>query len=261
MSRGYADTPLGQVHYRTKGDGVPLLLLHMTPQSSRQFTRTFAPLANAGIRAIAPDLPGYGMSDAPEAPLKIEDYAAVLPHVLDRLEVDQAVIAGHHSGASIACALANAFPNRVRRVVLHGVPWYTDEERQVRLANLHVDSALRPDGSHLTDRWNWIRERVGGVASLEACHMAATEVFLTGEKEWYCHEAAFKYDMTAALTGLQQPSLVLTNTGDPLHYLVPRLTELRPDFKYCELEGGTVFYIWDDAELWVDAVVGFVKEG
>ncbi len=261
MRKGYADTPLGQVHYQTVGDGVPLLLLHMTPQSARQFAHAMEPLAAAGMKAIAPDLPGYGTSDLPAAPPTIEQYAAVLPHVLDHLGVEQAAVAGHHTGATIACALANAAPDRISRVVLHGVPWYTDEERQQRLDNLHVDTAPKPDGSHLMDRWNWIWGRVGGVASLSACHMAATEVFLIGEPEWYCHHAAFHYDMTAALTQLQQPTLILTNTGDPLHYVVPKLREFRDDFQYRELEGGTVFFIWDDAQRWVDAIADFVTQG
>lgn len=260
MGKGYADTPLGQVHYQVEGTGVPLLLLHMTPQSLRQFANAMQPLAAAGIQAIAVDLPGYGTSDLPAKPPSLEEYAAVLPHVLDHLHVTTAAVAGHHTGATIACAFANAFPNRVSRLVLHGVPWYTDEERQQRLDNLHVDSSPQPDGSHLMDRWNWIWGRVGGVASLEACHMAATEVFLTGEPEWYCHQAAFSYDMTSALKALRQPTLVITNTGDPLHYVVERLTKLRADFEYRELEGGTVFFIWDDAQRWVDGIADFVKQ-
>lgn len=260
MGKGYADTPLGQVNYQVEGDGVPLLLLHMTPQSSRQFTHVMRPLADLGIQAIAPDLPGYGTSDLPAEPPALEEYAAVLPHLLDHLGIETAAVAGHHTGATIACAMANAFPNRVSRLVLHGVPWYTDEERQQRLDNLHVDASPKPDGSHLMDRWNWIWGRVGGVASLEACHMAATEVFFTGEPEWYCHRAAFSYDMTTALKAVQQPTLVITNTGDPLHYVVPKLMAFRSDFEYRELEGGTVFFIWDDAQRWVDGIADFVKQ-
>jgi len=259
MRKGYADTPMGQVHYQTGGSGTPLLLLHMTPQSSHQFDHAFEPLIAAGIRPIAPDIPGYGASDTPGEPPSIEEYAAVLPHVLDHLAVGRVAVAGHHTGASIGCELANAFPDRVSRVVLHGVPWYTEEEREQRLANLHVDATLKEDGSHLTDRWNWIWGRVGGRASMEACQMGTVEAFVNGEEEWYCHQAGFRYDMGAALKALRQPTLVITNTGDPLHYVVPGLRELRPDFEYRELEGGTVFMIWDEGQRWVSAIADFVK--
>ena len=66
VRKGYVDSPMGQIHYRTCGEGTPLLMLHMTPQSSLQFQNTFPLLINAGFQVIAPDTPGYGMSDKPE---------------------------------------------------------------------------------------------------------------------------------------------------------------------------------------------------
>ena len=259
MRKAYVDTPMGQVHYRTGGDGLPLLLLHQTPQSSLQFQNVFPVLTDAGIQVIAPDTPGYGMSDTPDSPPSIEQYASVLPYVLDHVGVDKVVVAGHHTGASQACEFATAFHDRVMRVVLHGVPWYTDEEREERLARLHVDGTLRPDGSHLLDRWNWIQSRVGKVASLEACQMNAVHTFWTGETEWYCHQAAFHYDMTSALKAIDLPVLVLSNTGDVIHYIAARLKELRPDFMFRELDGGCVYIIYDEPGRWVDAMLDFIK--
>jgi len=261
MRKVYAETPMGQVHYRTGGDGVPLLLLHQTPQSSLQFENAFPFLLEAGVRVIAPDALGYGMSDTPGEPPSIEHYASVLPYVLDSNGVDQAVVAGHHTGASLACALATAHPDRVSRVVLHGVPWYTEKEREERLARLHVGTALKADGSHLMDRWNWIFSRVGDVASLEACQMNAVHAFWAGESEWYCHQAAFQYDMTRALKAIQQPTLVLSNSGDLIHYIFERLKDLRPDFTFRELVGGCVYIIYDEPKRWVEAMIDFVKAG
>ena len=71
MRRAYTDTPLGQLHYRTGGQGTPLLLLHQDPQSSLQYSGTFTRLAGANMQVIAPDAPGYGMSDGPDSPLSI----------------------------------------------------------------------------------------------------------------------------------------------------------------------------------------------
>ena len=259
MRKAYVDTPLGQVHFRTGGEGLPLLLLHQTPQSSLQFRHVFPVLADAGLQVIAPDTPGYGMSDTPGSPPTIEQYAGVLPYVLDHVGVDKVVVAGHHTGASQACEFATAFRDRVRRLVLHGVPWYSDEEREERLARLHVDTTLKSDGSHLMDRWNWIQSRVGGVASLEACQMNTVHTFWTGETEWYCHQAAFRYDMTRALKEIDVPVLVLSNTGDAIHYITERLKELRPDFLFRELDGGCVYIIYDEPRRWVNAMIDFVK--
>tara|TARA_B110000438_G_C15819674_1_gene653753 strand:- start:3714 stop:4502 length:789 start_codon:yes stop_codon:yes gene_type:complete len=259
MHKAYAETPIGQVHYRTGGEGVPVLLLHQTPQSSLQFQNAFPLLIDAGVKVIAPDTPGYGMSDTPDSPPSIEQYASVLPYVLDAVGVRKAVVVGHHTGASQACELAMAHPDRVSRVIIHGVPWYTDEEREERLARLHVDTALQADGSHLTDRWHWIFGRVGKVASLEACQMNAVHAFWAGETEWYCHQAAFEYDMTRALKTISQPTLALSNSGDLIHFIWERLKELRPDFTFDELDGGCVYIIFDEPERWVKAVIDFIR--
>ncbi|MDG2241880.1 MAG: alpha/beta hydrolase [Rhodospirillaceae bacterium] len=259
MHKAYAATPIGQVHYRTGGEGLPILLLHQTPQSSLQFKNVFPLLMDAGLQVIAPDAPGYGMSDTPESPPSIEEYASVLPYVLDEIGVEKAIVVGHHTGASQACAFATAHPGRVIRVVLHGVPWYTEDEKEERLSRLHVDTALKADGSHLTDRWNWIFSRVGKVASLEACQMNAVHTFWAGETEWYCHQAAFKYDMTSALKAISQPTLVLSNSGDLIHYIWERLKGLRPDFTFTELDGGCVYIIYDEPERWVNSVIEFIK--
>ncbi len=37
MRRDYLDTSLGQIHYRTPGEGAHVVLLHATPRSSRIF--------------------------------------------------------------------------------------------------------------------------------------------------------------------------------------------------------------------------------
>jgi pimeloyl-ACP methyl ester carboxylesterase len=60
------------------------------------------PLAQAGFRAIAPDLPGYGYSDKPaDALYTIDEQARAVIGLLDRLGIDKAVIAGaSYGGAS-----------------------------------------------------------------------------------------------------------------------------------------------------------------
>src|ERR1700761_4272810 len=62
--KGYAPSPMGQVHYRDLGPRdakVPVLLLHMTPLSMNQFGLAQPELAKLGIRSIAVDTPGYGL--------------------------------------------------------------------------------------------------------------------------------------------------------------------------------------------------------
>lgn len=258
MRKHYANTDLGQVHYLTSGEGSPVLLLHMTPQSSLQFLYTFDYFDKLGFRSIAPDTLGYGMSDKPDQPLTIEEYASVLPQVLDHQDIETITVIGHHTGASIACEFAKSHPDRVDKIVLHGIPLYTQEERKERMNNLKVDLLPKEDGSHLLDYWNWIQSRVGDRATLESCQMSLLHVFLAGENEWFCHHAAFAYNLEKTLLELSQPCLAITNTGDPLHYIIPRVQSLREDFTYREIEGGSVFFIRDEPEKWVDCMSDFL---
>ena len=258
MRRAYTDTPVGQLHYRIGGEGTPLLLLHQDPQSSLQFSGTFPRLVGENMQVIAPDAPGYGMSDGPDSPFSISEYAMVFRQLLDHLGIDKAIVVGHHTGASMACQLAYEYPERVSRLVMHGLPWYTAEERQERLARPHMDFGAKSDGSHLVALWELIGKMSRGVSTLESSHMAAFHTLWAEDKHWYAHYAAFSYDITEALEALKVPTLIVSNTGDILHFVAERIAALRPDFDYAELEGGTSFIIRDEPDLWVDAILDFL---
>ena len=80
VTRDFLDTEFGQMHVRlakpVKVLNPPLLCLHMTPQSGRDF-ESFMSLAAEDRLVVAPDYHGYGSSDRPlETPeVTIEDYA------------------------------------------------------------------------------------------------------------------------------------------------------------------------------------------
>ena len=63
-----------RIHHIDEGpkDGPILLAMHGQPVWSYLYSRMIPYLVNAGIRVIAPDLPGYGKSDKPSAR---EDYS------------------------------------------------------------------------------------------------------------------------------------------------------------------------------------------
>jgi len=69
-------------------------------------------------RVLALDLPGYGASGRPDAPLTPPWYAGVVADWLDALSVDRAVIVGHSMGGQIALTLALERPERVELLAL-----------------------------------------------------------------------------------------------------------------------------------------------
>jgi len=250
MKKMYVDGPYGQVHVRVLGEGEPLVLLHQTAWSSLQFKNAMPYLADRGFRCIAVDTPGYGLSDDPDDPPTVQDYAASLKATFDGLGLTRAMVLGHHTGVSIGTAFAAANPERVSKLILHGVPVYTPEEREQRLAKPHFDQTPREDGSHLMDRWKIAGGVVGGKATPDAIHWSLVQFFWAGPKEWYGHHAAFSYDIEPDYKALKVPTVVASNSGDTLHSKMPYLQELRPDFTFSEIDGGTFHIIFEEAERW-----------
>src|SRR4029434_882946 len=90
------------------GTGPLVLMCHGFPESWYSWRHQMRALADAGFRAVAPDMRGYGQT---EAPAEIERYTLLdlvgdLVGLLDALGVESAVIAGHDWGATVACRAA-----------------------------------------------------------------------------------------------------------------------------------------------------------
>ncbi len=112
----------GRVHLLEKGAGPPVVLLHGTGNPAG----FFLPLLNElhGVRAIACDRPGVGLSDPIDFPQGHyrETAVAWLDRLLDTLELDSTALLGHSGGGVWALWYALAHPDRVKRLVLLGVP-------------------------------------------------------------------------------------------------------------------------------------------
>lgn len=105
-------------------DGRLVVLLHGFPQGSRQWRHQLATLAEAGYRAVAPDLRGYSEGARPEG---VEHYA--LPHLLadvlamaDDIGGHRVDVVGHDWGAYLGWQLAGRYPDRLRTLTAVSVP-------------------------------------------------------------------------------------------------------------------------------------------
>ena len=101
------------------GEGPAVLLLHGFPDSHAVWRKQMHALADAGYRVIAPDLRGYGRTDAPLAvsAYSIDTLRADVIALLDALAVDKVVLIGHDWGAAIAWQVAIHAPGRVHKLV------------------------------------------------------------------------------------------------------------------------------------------------
>jgi pimeloyl-ACP methyl ester carboxylesterase len=108
------------------GDGPPLLLLHGWPQHWWSF-RALIPRLAERYRVLAPDLRGWGWSDAPPGDYAKPTFAGDVRALLDAEGLDRVRIVGHDWGGYAAFLLALEHPERVERMVALDIapPWAT----------------------------------------------------------------------------------------------------------------------------------------
>jgi len=114
-----------RMHVAEQGTGPLVVLCHGFPESWYSWRHQLRALAEAGYRAVAPDMRGYGQTDAPA---EIERYTLLhlvgdMVGLLDALGADTAVIAGHDWGAPVAWYSALLRPDRFRGVIGLSVPF------------------------------------------------------------------------------------------------------------------------------------------
>ncbi|HEX2161296.1 MAG TPA: alpha/beta hydrolase [Thermoleophilaceae bacterium] len=123
--------PLG-IHLYDAGDGPPVLLLHGWPQDAACWRHVIPRLADRH-RLIAPDLRGFGRSDAPDSGYDGMTFGADAIALLDALEIERAHVIGHDWGGFAAFAAGIAAPSRIASmVVLNTIPpWVEPSPRLV----------------------------------------------------------------------------------------------------------------------------------
>jgi pimeloyl-ACP methyl ester carboxylesterase len=114
-----------RLHVAEQGRGPLVILLHGFPECWYSWRHQLRALAEAGFRAVAPDLRGYGRSDRPD---EVEKYTILhdigdIVGLVDALGAERAVIAGHDIGATIAWQAALLRPDRFRAVIALSVPF------------------------------------------------------------------------------------------------------------------------------------------
>jgi pimeloyl-ACP methyl ester carboxylesterase len=120
------DLPSGhRLQVEDVGAGVPVILCHGFPGLGYSYRHQLQPIADAGLRAIAPDMLGYGGSSAPTDPAEYEHSRTTpdLLALLDDVGAERGVFVGHDFGAPAAWNVALRAPHRVAGLVLLSVPY------------------------------------------------------------------------------------------------------------------------------------------
>lgn len=108
------------LHIAELGEGPLVVLLHGMPLFWWTFAQQLIDLADAGFRAVAVDLRGYGASDKPPRGYDATTLAADVAQLIPALGEQDATIVGNDVGGLLAWTLAAQHPERVRRIAVLG---------------------------------------------------------------------------------------------------------------------------------------------
>jgi pimeloyl-ACP methyl ester carboxylesterase len=231
------------VRYREAGEGPPLVLVHGLGCSADYWVRNGPPLAAAGFRVIAPDLPGFGRTDGPRLGLSIPAQAGAVAELADALGVGRAAWLGHSLSCQAVTELAATRPERVRALVL-AAP--TGDRRNRRV----------------------LREAAGFVADIPREPLALVpwiaEAYLRcGVVRWVGTYWAGKHHDTSAAAGqVRAPAMVLVGDRDPV-VDVPfarAVADALPGGCCRVVEDAAHALIFDAPEAFNRAVVEFLRE-
>jgi pimeloyl-ACP methyl ester carboxylesterase len=208
-----------------EGTGPAVLLLHGFPDSSRLWRYQVPALVEAGLRAIAPDLRGFGESDRPET---VEDYSigrsvADMVAVLDALGVERAHVVGHDWGAGLGWALAAFVPERVDRLVVMSVGHPNTlrnpsiEQREKGWYQLLFQFDGVAEALIQRDDWKLFRDMLGAARDRDR-YLAdlARPGALTAGLNWYRANAKPEQELERArpFPAVAAPTLGIWSSGD-----------------------------------------------
>jgi pimeloyl-ACP methyl ester carboxylesterase len=119
----YADIDGIRLLYREAGSTespLTVVLLHGFPNSSYMFRHIIEPLADTGVRVVAPDMPGFGLSSLPEpgADYTFTWITDIVEEWLVRLGVTDKVVYVHDYGSAVAYHLATRSPSTIRGLIV-----------------------------------------------------------------------------------------------------------------------------------------------
>jgi pimeloyl-ACP methyl ester carboxylesterase len=244
IERGFLTLPGRQVHYRRAGSGPPVVLLHQSPKSSEELVPLILLLAE-NFTVLAPDTPGYGLSDpivSPDADIEIDVFADAVAEFFDGMGLEHAGLYGLHTGAAIATRFTARYPERVLALVANGTLIKAPEERADLLAHYLPRFAPSWDGSHLAWAWARMREqliffpwhkrdplaRVAIPMTLESLQINTLALLQAGDNYRTAYRTAFSYAVEDDLPHIQPPARFICAESDVLVRYLERFPPLPP---------------------------------
>jgi pimeloyl-ACP methyl ester carboxylesterase len=228
--------------YREAGGGVVAIMTAGLGLSSRFYEASFPVFAAAGIRLVAPDLPGWGGTPGPHTGLGPAETADFLLEFADGLGIRRAVWIGHSLGAQTVVELATRRPDRAAGIVMVGPTGAPGRFPLVRQAYALTREAGRTS--------------VGVLAAVAREYVRTPPQRYVGT--WLRHS---RHDTLGLLRQVQCPALILAGDADPIcpPSWVALLAQRLPHAEVEWVPGGTHALPRGHVEAFNRAVIRFIE--
>jgi pimeloyl-ACP methyl ester carboxylesterase len=240
---GWLELEGRRVRFIDAGSGPPCVIVHGLGLSGAFWARHLPPLAAAGVRVLAPDLPGFGGTRGPWLGQTVEGTARWLLAFATALRLQAPVWVGHSLAAHAVIELAVREPARARALVLvspTGAP--------VRWRALWQGAAYLRDIA---------REPLALVGAVAREYLKTTPVRMLGT--WVHSLRDYPAEKMSAI---RCPVLLVVGSDDPLvppwyrELLLARLVRGR----LAVLSGGAHGVAYSHAGDWARVVGAFLRE-
>lgn len=236
ITRHFVTVGRRRVHYLRAGTGPALVVLHASACSSK-VVRPLVELFSTRFTVIAPDNPGFGLSDKLDvAQPGIDDLADAVAEMLDALGIAQAALYGRHTGASIAVEFAARHPARCAMALTDGYAILSGDYDEEKIRRYLVPIEPKWDGSHLV--WLWFRYRDQhtfwpwnaqtiesradtDIPDLDFLHRGVVEFLEAGNDYRLGYAAPFRHDALGVFDRLKVPVCFGNRPGDWMLKMLP----------------------------------------
>jgi pimeloyl-ACP methyl ester carboxylesterase len=235
-----------ELYYEEHGKGMPVVFLHGFP-FDHTIWGSLVPLLEREARLILPDLRGFGKSPVTEGIYTMRLMAEDIYSLLNRLEIQKAVIVGHSMGGYISLAFAQAYPGHLAGLGLVATQAAADtpERRQSRYktAEAVTHKGARVVASSMVKNLTPKKDLLTTIEGLILrTHPAGIVGSLKGMAE--------RHDLTGILADIRVPAVVLEGTADQF---IPRdnihtLAQMLPSGWLEEVQGAGHMLMMEEPE-------------
>lgn len=202
----FVETSYGRIFYAPGGTGtLPVVCLHGAGGTHQHWGLQLAALRSA-MRICTLDLPGHGRSSGPGC-RSVADYSAAVVAVLDALQDERVVLAGHSMGGGVALTTALNHPERVAGLVLVGtgakLPVMPALFEHIEQGNLAAAVRLIVEGAYAS-------------SATPAMLAAGERAFMQTDPDVFYGDllACAGYDVRDDLGSIQCPTLIICGDED-----------------------------------------------